>query len=126
VQEIVSFIDSRLCDGTPTAQAQTGHFWEAWRVQIDGRVHGAHPNDTFRTGLEPPVAKEFEHQGTWQFVGNVHWVDQLEPGFNVTAVPQSHLLATTTQPSNLGPVLFTRQVGGRWDCCNGRRIHVPQ
>ena len=126
VQEIVSFTDSRLSDGTPTAESQAAHFWEAWRVQIDGSVHGARPNDTFRTGLAPPPDEVFATQGTWQIVGNVHWVDQLEPGFNVSAVPQSNLLATTTQPSNLGSVLFARQVGGRWDCLNGRRIHVPQ
>jgi len=126
VQEIVSSIDSTLCDGTPTADSQASHFWEAWRVQIDGSVHGARPNDTFRTGLHPPQDEIFANKGSWQIMGNVHWVDELEPGFNISAVSQSNLLATTKQPSNLGPVLFTRQIGGRFDCCNGRRVHVPQ
>lgn len=89
-------------------------------MQIDGSVHGGNPHDTFSTGLNA-----IEHTGTWSITGKVHWVNQLEPTFRFMAVPESNLLSTTTQPTNLGPVLLTRRVGGRWDCCNGRSTHVP-
>jgi len=122
VQEIIATAQGTWCDGSddPDTAPLTPHFWEAWRVQTDGSVHGGSPNDTFSTGRNAAG-----HTGTWSITGNVHWIEQLPPGFRVSAVPESNLFATTTQPAGLGPVLFTRRVGGSWDCCNGNNTHVP-
>jgi peptidoglycan hydrolase-like protein with peptidoglycan-binding domain len=123
VQEINTAVDGKFCDGSADTglSPDTPRFWEAWRVQTDGGVHGSNPNDTFGTGVNAP-----EHTGTWSITGKVHWVNALDTSFRFSGVAQAGgLLSTTTPPTNLGPVLLTRQVGGRWDCCNGNSSHVP-
>jgi len=123
VQEITQVVHVNACDGTPAPDftPRPAHFWEAWRVQTDGSVHGSEPNDTFSPGLNI-----VEHGGTWKITSKVFWVDTLETSFRFGAVDQAGgLLSTMAQPGNLGPVLLTRGVAGQWDCCNGNSTHVP-
>jgi peptidoglycan hydrolase-like protein with peptidoglycan-binding domain len=123
VQEIMQVVHVNACDGTldPNFTPKPSHFWEAWRVQTDGSVHGSEPNDTFSPGLNI-----IEHGGTWKITSKVFWVDTLETNVRFDAVDQAGgLLSTMTMPSNLGPVLLTRGVAGKWDCCNGNSTHVP-
>jgi peptidoglycan hydrolase-like protein with peptidoglycan-binding domain len=122
VQEITQVVHVNACDGSPDPvfTPKPSHFWEAWRVQTDGGVHGSEPNDTFSPGLNI-----IEHGGTWKITSKVFWVDTLETIFRFGAVDQAGgLLSTTTMPSNLGPALLTRGVAGKWDCCNGNSTHV--
>ncbi len=125
VQEVTKTLSGSFCGG----ERDTGltvdepHFWEAWRVQTDGSVHGSEPNDTFATGLNVP-----DHRGSWSISGRVFWTRTLDPaaGFRFNGVAGAGgLLSTTTQPSGLGPALLTRSVGGTWVCCDGQSSHVP-
>jgi peptidoglycan hydrolase-like protein with peptidoglycan-binding domain len=122
VQEITRVGHVTECDGSPAPDFEPppAHYWEAWRVQTDGGVHGSEPNDTFGSGMNVP-----QHGGTWKITAKVFWVDTLETSFRFGAVDLAGgLLSTTTQPSNLGSVLLTRGVAGKWDCCNGKSTHV--
>jgi hypothetical protein len=126
VQEMLTQQSGSFCDGTPDPGLKPGapRFWEAWRVQEDGSVHPPPGADLWQMPVDP------DHRGSWRLTGKVHFVEQLDPaaGFRVgneAAGPAGSLYSTTTQPRNLGPVLLTRQAGGRWACCAGESVHVP-
>jgi peptidoglycan hydrolase-like protein with peptidoglycan-binding domain len=125
VQEIRATRSATRCDGgIDDAETVTPRFWEAWRVQEDGSVHprlsGAH--DTWARGVVP------ETTGTWTIVGDLHFVEQLDPdaGFtNTSGTEAGGLYATTTQPGNLGTIIFSHSAGGVWNCCIEPKTHVP-
>jgi peptidoglycan hydrolase-like protein with peptidoglycan-binding domain len=121
VQEIVNTFAPTLCGEGPGLDPTTPHYWEAWRVQGDGRI-GPNASDRWSRPDMPG------HSGTWTMTGRVFWVDQLdlEDGWQVANVPDAgNLWSTTTEPGNLGPELLRRSAGGVWDCCGETRTHVP-
>jgi peptidoglycan hydrolase-like protein with peptidoglycan-binding domain len=126
VQEVKSAQQGDFCDGTPDSGVApvTPVFWEAWRVQQDGTVHPPPGTDTWQVPVHPA------HRGTWGLSGKVFFVAQLDPqaGFrtgNVDAPQSGSLYATAVQPGNLGPVLFSREAAGRWECCGDTNVHEP-
>ena len=126
VQEMESAQEGTFCDGTSDSGVAPAAplFWEAWRVQQDGKVHPPPGTDTWQVPVHPA------HRGTWQLTGRVFFVEQLDPdaGFrtgNPDAPQAGTLYATGVEPKNLGPVLLSRQAAGRWECCADVNVHKP-
>jgi len=126
VQEMESSQQGVFCDGSPDPGVAVSAplFWEAWRIQQDGKVHPPPGSDTWQVPVHP------FHRGTWRLTGKAFFVEQLDPqaGFqvgNMAAAQAGSLYATASKPNNLGPVLLTRQIAGLWECCDDRNVHEP-
>jgi hypothetical protein len=138
VQEIVRELEITLCGAQvmPPENLGTSHYWEAWRVQEDGGVHGAkHSDDIWLNAtsdpeepkLDPSLASVFKEgysgtKGRWEITGRVFFVNQLDPGAGFksgTVASAGSLWATETQPTNLGKELLFRHAGDSWNCCVG-------
>lgn len=125
VQEITKEFEISSCGGIAPEPAFTGHYFEAWRVQADGGIHGSSgPDDNWinpsldiddRLGGFPGTS------GRWKTEGKVFFVPQLDPGagfklFNV--LDAQGLWSTTERPGNLGKALLVRQAEDKWSCCD--------
>lgn len=121
VQEIVNSGKITNCaDGTVQPNPFTPRYWEAWAVDGSGNV-GDGGIDRWSRGQRNNT------HGNWFMTGKVHFVTTLDPaaGFSRTAVADANgLLATTTQPSGLGPVSRRRQASGVWNCCGTNNTHT--
>ncbi len=127
VQEITKEYKSEMCNGQASVFTVTPHYWEAWRVQEDGGIHGTSgADDDWKNpsmNIDDELAGVPGSRGRWRTVGRVFFVPQLDPaaGFQVANVPDAgSLWSTTSRPGNLGPVLLVREAGDTWNCCGGK------
>jgi hypothetical protein len=133
VQEITKEFELDPCGGVQPPIGHTPLYWEAWRVQEDGGIHGTSgPDDDWfnqSADISNRLAGFPGTKGRWKTTGRVFFVNQLDPraGFKVSNVPDAgSLWSTTTQPTNLGEALLSRSAGGTWNCCDGASSHVPE
>lgn len=128
VQEVNrTFKVTKECAPVPPSIEFTPRYFEAWRVQQDGGIHGASgPDDDW---FNPSFGERLEGfpqtSGNWAISGRVYFVNQLDPaaGFKVRNVPDAgSLWSTTTQPTNLGTLLLDRNESDSWNCCDGATV----
>jgi hypothetical protein len=117
VQEVVNTIDVHASDGSVVDTSSViPRYWEAWAVDAAGAVTPFAPgpiNDMWRRPGRGATTR-----GDWSMTGNVHFTttDPATQGFRARGVSNAGiLLATTTAPSGLGPVLLHRHAKGKWD-----------
>lgn len=123
VQEIIRTTEMTECPGPAPPVEPRLRYWEAWRVQQDGGIHGTSgPDDDWRNQHSSPDPLDGNPgtRGRWRITGTVYFVNQLDPaaGFQVNKVPEAgSLWATQTQPGNLTTPLLVRTEADAWNCC---------
>lgn len=123
VQEILRTTRITDCPGPIPPVEPNLRYWEAWRVQQDGGIHGTSgPDDDWinQHSQADPLDGNPGTRGRWRITGTVYFVNQLDPaaGFQVNKVPEAgSLWATQTRPGNLGTPLLVRTEADRWNCC---------
>lgn len=132
VQEITHEVEIENCGAPPADWPSTPRYWEAWRVQQDGGIHGTAGADDDWINPSADGSRPLEGfpgtRGRWRTTGRVFFVNQLDPaaGFKIANVPDAgSLWSTTTEPGNLGNVLLERAAGDEWDCCTGAASVPP-
>lgn len=133
VQEITKEYELDECDTVRPDTTFTPLYWEAWRVQEDGGVHGTSgPDDMWRTPSADAADPTVGFPGTnghWKIQGRVFFVEQLDPAadFKFGKVADAvDLWSTTTQPTNLGEPLLTRSAERTWNCCAAAPSGTPK